>query len=156
MSEQVSFMGVAEEYANFDVCEGDLFAFYGILRSANLEDFGIVHGPALLHGNIWSVQDAFPAYMPSARGRVMATLFEPYPDTLNDLVLQLDQIESFFPDNLDHSMYIRLQCLADTPSGDQVEAWTYIWNGSVDQYRHVKSGNWMLDRADIMQRYINA
>ena len=82
------------------------YAFYGTLMDLydDLDPFGSYGAPCVIPGQIWSVNDMFPALTPS-EDQVVGQIFQPHPG-LEDLCARIfDHIEGF--DGTPESLYRR-------------------------------------------------
>ena len=121
-----------------------LIAVYGTLMSGHgragaLEDLATLVGPCRLRGDLYAVGTAFPALRPG-EGEVKGEIWEVADENVERLLQRTDAIEGYTEGREDHSMYVRRHVQLVEPAG--AEAWTYVWNRSMDHLTFIPSGDW--------------
>lgn len=98
--------------------------------------------PATLEGfQMYSVSGGgFPAILPG-KGTVVGELMYIEERKYNHILKRLDQLEGYYETSERHSMYLRRTMKVTTESGEEVEAYVYIWNRGIPGPK-VESGDW--------------
>lgn len=122
---------------------GDLFAFYGLLRTgeSGFAQFGLAEafiprGPCLIPGRLYDL-GAYPGLV-GGKGAVIGELF-----ALDDpgVLAALDAFEDYYPEDRARSRYDRLRIALTEPAGET--AWVYVWLGGLTGARLIESGDWL-------------
>jgi gamma-glutamylcyclotransferase (GGCT)/AIG2-like uncharacterized protein YtfP len=96
--------------------------------------------PATVAGALFDL-GAYPGLLLDDGPRtVQGTLFE-LPDDPS-VLRQLDRYEGFDPQSPEGSLFLRVKCRVTLASGGPVDAWVYVYNGSVTGQRRIESGRW--------------
>lgn len=102
--------------------------------------------PATVKGTIYHISALFPTSFPGLKleddGIVHGELHS--FDRFEDVVMAIDQIEQYFEDYPEESIYIRKEMDVETTAGVE-KAYVYEYNGPIDGYKKVKSGIWEID-----------
>lgn len=121
--------------------------FYGTLmshegRSHALGDLAVPVSTGLLRGDLYSVSDAFPAFV-EGDGVVVGEVWRPRDERdLSEILRILDGIEGYVEGRPDWSMYLREERALLAPN---VVAYTYRWNRPVREDGHlskIDGGDW--------------
>ena len=131
--------------------EIDKVFVYGTLKvggffGKEFNKFRISSVSATVKGTLYHIPALFPASFPGLRlegdGVVHGELHS--FDRFEDVVMAIDQIEQYFEDYPEESIYIRKEMDIETPTGIE-KAYIYEYNGQIDGYKEVKSGIWEID-----------
>jgi len=142
------------KYDEYSVEAGDYFAFYGLLMDDlhTRGDHGEYSGDCLIPGNIYSVNDGFPALVlpqpNDATSGVKGRLWK-VPDDGDEranATFGFDLMESFHYYSPETSMYVRKKVRLLRPD---LDAWVYEWNYGTAGYDLVPGGDW----ATYKERY---
>jgi gamma-glutamylcyclotransferase (GGCT)/AIG2-like uncharacterized protein YtfP len=134
---------------------GGLLFFYGTLMSRGsrghyLSDLAEPIGPGAIRGDLFLVGGAlFPALLEGA-GTVHGEVWSVKPGCLTAALRLTDQIECYYSEAPQHSMYLReKRQLLRLPSGDPSESvfagrtvWTYVWNHGHRGLTPIPDGRW--------------
>jgi gamma-glutamylcyclotransferase (GGCT)/AIG2-like uncharacterized protein YtfP len=83
----------------------------------------------------------FPAAIPAPDGRVAGELYEIADDP--SVLVKLDEIEGFRPNEPDSSLYMRAQTVVTLESGVRETAWVYFYNAPLGQGQLIESGDYL-------------
>ena len=124
---------------------GKLVFVYGTLRKGDCR-FGIetlveqIHEEAYLEGFQLVHLGGFPGIMPG-KGRVRGEVH------LYSTFARLDMIEGFCQEEPERSFYRREKVMVELPTGEALQASTYIFNGRPGKEpRIIESGDWFDER----------
>lgn len=99
-----------------------------------------------------SIQGHFPAIIKSKKnGVISGELMYLKPPRYQKAIDRLDRLEGYIEQAPECSMYLREKVTVITESGDQVEAYAYIWNRSLKGCPKIPHGNW---RTFVNQKWI--
>lgn len=125
---------------------------YGTLRPGQKNYFhflqGRTHGEfsATISGSLFLFTDPhggrYP-YLTKGSGTVHGELIFLNPSTWKETLSGLDELEDYDPQN-DSGLYLRRRTAATLQNGEQIEAWTYFWNGPREGARAIMSGDFAL------------
>lgn len=146
MSDEFDALDI-DTFDTFEVTTDDMFAFYGTLRNAYLDEEGKFVDAVIPNAVIYNL-GAFPALVlnDASERPVKASLWIPRPEVsilfMDLLTDRLDKIEGFDPGRPRESMYVRKKIPVHA-QGSDVLAWVYIWNGSVSRaHQLIETGDW--------------
>jgi gamma-glutamylcyclotransferase (GGCT)/AIG2-like uncharacterized protein YtfP len=124
---------------------------YGTLRPGQknyphyLQGRTLREEPARCRGRIYFLPEGGYPYLTSATGEVRGDLMTLSPQTYEQTLAALDELEEYYPQDEPGSIYLRR--VAMVAVGDrQVRAWVYYWNRMVTGVP-IPSG----DYADVVQ-----
>ena len=117
---------------------------YGTLRKGfrlhkYLADKSRFIGTGMMQGILYDLGD-YPGVMPSGEGEVLGEVYE-----LEDSLIQLeelDDIEGFYPDQNETSMFIRSLTDVKLTDGNIVQAWVYVLPSKPANARQIPGGNY--------------
>ena len=96
--------------------------------------------PARIKGKMYKVNNAYPAVILEGKKDVFGELHE-YSDFKN-VLKELDRIENY-DDNPETDLYTRVRMnVWSQNSASYIEAWVYLWNGSVTMLDEMPGGFW--------------
>lgn len=145
----------------------ELLFFYGTLmrgdrRGHFLEDEGLarpVGRGTLADAALYSVSDAFPAYLPGGSGEIVGEVWTPIGVTPEDRAANLaralvvtDSIEGYHADSPGNSMYLRVRVTLT----DGRSVYTYRWNRGMGGLRPIPSGSWRTHQATLESERMGA
>lgn len=98
---------------------------------------------ATIEGSIFTFKHAsFPTIKLDGEGLVIGEVHT-YPEKhMKDVIRMMDTIEGYNRHRPDKGLYNRHQVEATLKNGNVVTAWTYEYNGKVDQDLRIKEGVW--------------
>lgn len=136
------------------------FAFYGTLmdgigKAGTFAPYGTYLADCEIPGMDMYSLSYFPAIV-HGEGVVHGRLFVARQQYYQGVMETADRIEGYHPDSPDVSLYRRELVKVRVPLGQfdgsdrvmEVDAWTYVFNGSLEQCHKIESGRWSLAPAD--------
>lgn len=124
---------------------GSLRTGSGSLMAERLSSAGTPVGPASVAGALYHA-GAFPAMLHSDNpdDRVIGELWALHPDSVDSLLLMLDQYEGFSSDARFSSLFVRERVMVQFGDGSEQEAWVYRYNSPLPADTRIESGDWLL------------
>jgi gamma-glutamylcyclotransferase (GGCT)/AIG2-like uncharacterized protein YtfP len=100
------------------------------------------HGKGYIRGRLYDLGD-FPGVVlsESPRNKVFGDIFELPTD--GSILKQIDRYEEFSPRKPKSSLFVRKRVPVKLDNGEQIECWTYVYNGQVPRTRRISSGNYL-------------
>lgn len=94
-----------------------------------LEDRILRCEPAVTEGLLYYIREGDYPYVIPGSGCVKGALVVLAPQTRDQTLRDLDQLEDYDPSNEKESLYLRRKTLITLKSGERRQAWIYYWNG---------------------------
>lgn len=116
----------------------------GVLRSEKFIGYGKVEGTIQPVGGAF-----FPGFIEGSNSKVIVEVYEVTEEVLN----RLDNIEGYYQDVPEQSMYIRKKILVDLDDSKKpIISYIYVWNGKRRPLSTpiIESGDWVAHKKEFV------
>lgn len=99
------------------------------------------YGTGYIRGRLYNLGD-FPGAIlsESSRNKVFGDVFELPAD--KSVLKRIDEYEEFSPRRPTNSLFVRRRVPVKLDTGEQIECWTYVYNGKVPRKGRIVSGDY--------------
>ena len=126
--------------ADFVFFYGTLMAGFDRRRRAGIDSKLTYRGRGSIRAALFDL-GIYPAAVPAPEGVVWGEVYEM---TEQDAVLvALDDIEGYRPDDPDKSLYSRAHAHVTMPDGSNERAWVYFYNAPLGRAPRIASGDYL-------------
>jgi gamma-glutamylcyclotransferase (GGCT)/AIG2-like uncharacterized protein YtfP len=126
--------------ANFVFFYGTLMAGFDRRRRAGIDTKLTYRGRGSIRASLFDL-GIYPAAVPAPEGHVWGELYEmAEPDAV---LVALDDIEGYRPDDPDKSLYSRSVADVTMPDGSSEQAWVYFYNAPLGRAPRIPSGDYL-------------
>ena len=126
--------------ATFVFFYGTLMAGFDRRRRAGIDTKLTYRGRGSIRAALFDL-GIYPAAVPAPEGLVWGEVYEMSdPETV---LLALDDIEGFRPDDPDKSLYARAVADVTLPDGRVEQAWVYFYNAPLGRAPRIGSGDYL-------------
>ncbi len=98
---------------------------------------------ATLHNATLYDMGSYPMLIGRPNSSVQGALVTVHPDRYDALLVQLDRLETYNPDDHANSMYVRMRRTVVTASGARVKAWVYVGKEKYVRGMEPLGGDWI-------------
>jgi gamma-glutamylcyclotransferase (GGCT)/AIG2-like uncharacterized protein YtfP len=119
---------------------GTLMAGFDRRRRAGIDSKLTYLGRGSIQASLFDL-GIYPAAIPASEGRVWGEVYvmsEPQA-----VLVALDDIEGYRPDDPDRSLYSRDETEVTLPDGRRELAWVYFYNAPLGQAQRIASGDYL-------------
>jgi gamma-glutamylcyclotransferase (GGCT)/AIG2-like uncharacterized protein YtfP len=126
--------------ADFVFFYGTLMAGFDRRRRAGIDTKLKYRGRGAIMAALFDL-GIYPAAIPAPEGMVWGEVYEmTEPDAV---LLALDDIEGYRPDDPDKSLYARDRASVRMPDGSSEQAWVYFYNAPLGRAPRIPSGDYL-------------
>jgi gamma-glutamylcyclotransferase (GGCT)/AIG2-like uncharacterized protein YtfP len=119
---------------------GTLMAGFDRRRRAGIDDKLTYRGRGSITAALFDL-GIYPAAVPAPEGLVWGEVYEMSDPAA--VLLALDDIEGYRPDDPDKSLYARARASVTMPDGSSEQAWVYFYNAPLGRAARIPSGDYL-------------